>query len=43
MEILHTLVQLWKALLHTVDDILKRLEKELDKFTPEVSVSTSSS
>lgn len=42
MEILHTLVQLWKALLCVVDDIVKRLEKQLDKFTSEGGVSTSS-
>lgn len=44
MEILlHILVQLWKSLLGIVDDILKRLEKQLDKFTSEGGVSTSSS
>lgn len=42
MEIhFHTPVQLCKASLCIVDGIFKRLERQLDKFTPEGSVSTS--
>jgi len=39
---LHTLLQLWMALLRIVDDILKRLEKQLDELTSEGVASTSS-
>lgn len=43
MEILlHTLVQLWKALLCVVDDVVKRLEKQRGVFLQVVPDTTSS-